>query len=171
MKLETFYRILSAVLMPIFFFLAFMVLPFALFALGNPQAWLGIFVFVCLLIYMVKSVKFFKRNILLDTPTKAKTRDWIRVNAFVSILFVLELLSTSYMVFSNNENLRNMIQVAINQMQDAGGTSAMPITVDEMLSALKKIMVIFLFVDILLIAHLVCTFKLLKKYKHLLVLE
>ena len=171
MKLEPLYRILSAVLMPIFFFLAFMVMPFALFALANPQAWLGIFVFVCLLIYMVKSVRFFKRNILQDTPAKARTRDWIRVNAFVSMLFVLELLSTSYMVFSNNENLRNMIQVAINQMQDAGGTTGMAVSVDQMLSGLKTVMGFFLFIDILLIVHLVCTFKLLKKYRHLLILE
>ena len=170
MRIESLYRILSAVLMPIFFFLAFMVLPFALFALSNPQAWLGIFVFVCLLIYMVKSVQFLRRNILQDKPAKAKTRDWIRVNAFVSILFVIEILSTAYMVFSGNENLKSMIQVAINQMQDAGGTGGVAVSVDQMMGFLKNIMGFFVFIDILLIIHLYCSFKLLKKYRHLLVL-
>ena len=80
--------------MPVVFILAFIAVPFLLFSISNPAMLFGVFVFACVVLYMVKSVQFYRRHIEPGIPAKANTRDWIRVNAFVSVFFVLRLLHT-----------------------------------------------------------------------------
>lgn len=171
MTTEKLFRITSAILTPIVFILAFIMVPFVFFAFSNPVMLLGIFVFACVVLYMLKSVQFFRRNITLGVPAKASNRDWIRVNAFVAIFFVLQILYNAYYLFFMHQELMQTIQVWINTMQDAQGATTMPVTADQMYGALKNLMIFFLIVDVLLAVHIVCSFKLLKKYKGLFVHE
>lgn len=155
--------------MPIVFILAFIMLPFLLLSLSNPALLFGIFVFACVVIYMVKSVQFFRRSVVPGLPAKANTRDWIRVNAFVSIVFVLEILFNGYYMFFNSKELMTTLQIWLNKLQDAQGTASVPISAEQMYGALKSLMIFFLVLAVLLMVHIVCSFKLLKKYRDLFV--
>ncbi|UAY55967.1 hypothetical protein [Arachidicoccus terrestris] len=169
MNTEKLFRIISAILMPIVFILAFIMIPFVFISFSNPVMLLGVFVFACVVIYMVKSVQFFRRNIVPGMPAKAGNRDWIRVNAFVSIFFVLQILYNAYYLFFMHKEIMTTLQVWINTMEDAQGTTSMPVSAELVYGALKNLMIFFLIFDVLLAVHIVCSFKLLKKYKELFV--
>lgn len=171
MNTEKLFRILSAILMPIVFILAFIVLFFLLFSFSNPMMLLGIFVYACVVIYMVKSVQFFRRHVEAGIPAKANTRDWIRVNAFVAIFFVLQIIFNAVYMFVEHDKMIAMIQVMLNRMQDAEGTTAMPVTGEQMYGAIKNLMIFFLIFDVLLAVHIFCSFKIIKKYRDLFVQE
>ena len=169
MKLEKLYRILSAILMPIIFILAFFAMLFLMASFSNPAFLFAAFVLGCVTIYMVKSTQFYRRNIEPGIPAKANLRDWIRVNAFVAIFFVLQLIfSAGYMMVMKKEVLANC-QLLLNPIQGMEGGGSVKYTAEELYSSMKNIMIFFLIFDVLLAVHIVCTFKLLKKYKGLLV--
>ena len=88
-----FYLILTFIFLPIAAVLGF----FGLFALmgelANPAFLLGVFMLACIVIYTYTSFTFFSKAILRKTICKPSLRDWIKVNAYVSIAFaVLSLL-------------------------------------------------------------------------------
>lgn len=168
MKIEKVFRILTAILMPITFVLAFFTMPIALMSLGNPSTLIALFIFISVIIYMVKSVAFFRKNISTNLPAKVNTRDWIRVNAFVAMFFILEILATTFVVFYKPKELLEVMQTMLNSFQDAKGTAEMPLTAADMLQALKNIMVFFALYGVLMGGHIFISFKLLKKYRHLL---
>jgi len=155
--------------MPVVFILAFFAMLFLMAAFSNPAFLFAAFVLGCVVLYMVKSTQFYRRNIQPGMPAKANVRDWIRVNAFVAIFFVLQLIfSAGYMLVMKKEVLANF-QVLLNQVQDMEGGGTVKYTAQELYNSMKNIMVFFLIFDVLLAIHIVCTFKLLKKYKGLLV--
>lgn len=129
----------------------------------------GIFVFACVVIYMVKSTQFYRRNIMPGLPAKPNARDWIRVNAFVAIFFVLEIITNAVYFFTHHKEVTDMMQVMLNQYQDAQGLTTMPISSQQMYGALKNMMICFLVLDVLLGVHIFCCFKLMKRYKDLFV--
>lgn len=170
MKTEKLYRILSAILMPITFILAFFTLPFALMSFGNPSTLLGLFIFICVIIYMVKSVGFYRKHILTELPAKASNREWIRINAIVAVVFVAEIFVSAYAVFFQPESILKAMQIFMNSLQDAEGGTSLPVTAAQMLGALRNLMIFFTIYGIIMLVHIFCSFKLLKKYRHLLTL-
>jgi len=169
MKLEKTYRILSAVLMPIVFILAFFGMLFLMAAFSNPAFLFAAFVLICVTIYMVKSTQFYRRNIEPGIPAKASVRDWIRVNAFVAIFFVLQVIVSAIYLLAMKKQVMANFQVLLNQVQDMQSGTASSYSVDDLYASMKNIMIFFIIFDILLAAHIVCSFKLLKKYRDLLV--
>lgn len=168
MTIEKLYRILSAILMPITFILAFFTMPFALMSFSNPSTLIGVFIFVCVIIYIVKSVSFYRRNIVTDLPAKANTRDWIRVNSFVTIFFILEIFASAFAVFFKPEEIIKMFQPMLNAFQEAQGGEGVQITVESLYNALRNLMIFFTIYGIIMGVHIFCSYKLLKKYKNLL---
>lgn len=79
------YLILSYVLLPIAFFFGFLDLIILISSLANPSALILVFVLACFVIYALTSFKFFKYGVQKEQSMSFKLRDWIKVNAFVSL--------------------------------------------------------------------------------------
>src|SRR5436309_5555010 len=79
------YRLLSFVLLPIAVIIGILDIPLFLLALANPAALLPVFALTCIVIYVFTFFTFFIKCILVGRQCKQSLRDWIRVNAFVSI--------------------------------------------------------------------------------------
>ena len=168
MKLEKTYRILSAILMPIIFILAFFGMLFLMAAFSNPAFLFAAFVLICVTIYMVKSTQFYRRNIEPGIPARANVRDWIRVNGFVAIFFVLQIVASAVYLLAMKKQVMANFQVLLNQIQDMQPGAASSYSPEALYASMKNIMIFFMIFDVLLAAHIVCTFKLLKKYRNLL---
>ncbi len=158
-----FYRILSFILLPIAALMGIFGL-FALFAaLANPAFLFGVFMLVCIVIYVFTSFNFLSKGIISQAPCKPTLRDWIKVNAYVSIVFALLSLLQGFSYFKD--------PVMQKQVLDQGMTMVSQSTVPASISReyLTKIfngtVIFMLFLGIILLIHIFLTFRLLVEYK------
>ena len=79
------YKILTYILLPIGYLFGLIDVLFFMSALANPATLIFVFVIACLVIYTLTSYKFYKQGILNEQILKAKLKDWIKVNAYVSL--------------------------------------------------------------------------------------
>ena len=86
------YAILTYILIP--FALFFGVIDFVLLlsALANPSALIFVFIVACLVIYTFVSLKFLRTGLQKEQIMAKSLKDWIKVNAYVS-LFLCSLFS------------------------------------------------------------------------------
>src|SRR3954470_1418467 len=96
------YRLLTFILLPIAAILGFLDISLLLLALANPAALLPVFAIACIVIYVFTSFFFLIKGILGGMQCKPSLRDWIRVNAFVSIAFC-SLGILEYITLINNK--------------------------------------------------------------------
>jgi formate hydrogenlyase subunit 3/multisubunit Na+/H+ antiporter MnhD subunit len=80
------YLVLSYVLIPIALFFGFMDSILLISALANPSAMILVFAMACIVIYSFTSFKFLKLGIEREQTQTTKLKDWIKVNAYVSLL-------------------------------------------------------------------------------------
>lgn len=165
MKIERVYKILTTIIMPITYLLAFFTLPVIFMSLGNPSSLIGSFIFVCVLIYTFKSVLFFRRNILLETPAKANTKDWIRINGFISGIFIIEILVSTITVFARPTEVMQVINKMVDSFAQQSTTK---VSGDDIYHMLKGLLIFFSVYALILLAHIIISFKFLKKYRGLL---
>lgn len=81
----TIFKVLTYLLVPFALLFAFMDILFILSAFANPAILLVAFMFTAFVIYVFTSLKFFNRSIQHGLPSKAQLKDWIKVNAYVSL--------------------------------------------------------------------------------------
>jgi hypothetical protein len=163
MKVETIYRILTYILVPIAALLGFFDLIALFAALANPAVLIGVFMMACIVIYTFCALSFLNRGIIAHRPCKPSLRDWIRVNAFVSLLFASLSLIQSVTLVSNSAVLGQTIDAAMPTQ-----TSLPAGVTREMLESFMRGSLYFmLMLSIILIIHIIITFRLLRKYSYL----
>lgn len=150
--------------MPITYLLAFFTLPVVFMSLSNPPSLIGAFIFVCVLIYTFKSVAFYRRNILLSTPAKSNTKDWIRINGVISLVFVLEIFVSVLVIFSKAPEMKQTLRNMLDSLNQQGSFN---VSENEILPMLKGFMIFFSLYALLLLVHIIISFRFLKKYRHL----
>lgn len=156
------YRILTFILLPIAAILGFMDVSLVLIALANPAALLPVFAIACIVIYVFTSLSFLTKGILGGKPCKPSLRDWIRVNAFVSIAFSALGIIEYVTLLSNKSVAGEVIKQAMQQQSiPAGMTNA------QLEQVLLSFLFFFFIFSVLLIAHIVMTFRLLKQFDYL----
>ena len=156
------YRVLTFILLPIVAILGFIDISLLLMALANPAALLPAFAIACIVIYLFTSLNFLNKGITAGKPCKLSLRDWIRVNAFVSIAFST-LGIIEYITVLNNKAVRDeMVKQAMAQQGVATAISS-----GQMEQILLSFLFIFLIFSLALIVHIVMTFRLLKEYGYL----
>jgi hypothetical protein len=96
-----FYRIISFILLPVAGILGFFGLFALMAAVANPSFLLGVFMLACIVIYTFCSFSFLSKGILGNRPCKPSLRDWIRVNAFVSLAFAVLSLGQGFAYLGN----------------------------------------------------------------------
>jgi hypothetical protein len=103
MKQLTIFRVLTFILLPIAAVFGFMDLLFLLSALANPALFLIVFILGAFVIYTFVSLQFLTRGIDSGRQCKPGLRDWIRVNAFVSLFMGVMFLFNALSIFFTNE--------------------------------------------------------------------
>jgi hypothetical protein len=156
------YRLLSFILLPIAAILGFLDAYFLLVALANPSALLPVFAIACIVIYVFTSLSFLTKGILGGRQCNPSLRDWIRVNAIVSIIVsglgVIEYIT----LIINKSFIGEVVKQAIQQQKIPAGFTA--VQLEQML--LKFFFFFFLF-SIVLLIHILMSFRLLRQYNYL----
>lgn len=157
------YRILTFILVPIAAILSLFALMAVLVALSNPALLLGAFMLACMIIYIFCSFKFLNKGILANQPCKHSLRDWIRVNAFVTIAFAFLSLFQSTALLSDPKLLHDTITGRLPTQSELPSS----ISVESLKNTMIGTLYFMVFLSVVLIIHIFITFRLLKVYKYL----
>ncbi len=161
MKTLTLYRILSYILLLIAFFLGLAVLLTFFVALVNPALLLNVFIAAAVVMYSFSSFLFVVQGIDSQRQLKPGMKDFIRVNAFVAIVFGIWTLFQS-IAFISNQAIMNEALQQFPQMNAGKEVSK------ELIAKVMKATMWFLLIySILLLTHIQITFRLLKQYASL----
>lgn len=158
------YLVLSYILLPIALFFGFMDSILVISALANPSAMILVFAMACIVIYSITSFRFLKLGIEREQIQTTKLKDWIKVNAYVSLLmFSLIFLNAVSILLSNDIILISFIDEFLAQQTGLpqGFNS-------QFVLKIMRIAAYFLFViGAVGIVHIRMTLKLVKEYDYL----
>jgi hypothetical protein len=164
MKQLLLFRILTYILLPIAAMFAFLTLLLLISALANPSILLLAFIIGSFVIYVFVSLRFLNRGIDSNQPCPKSLRDWIRVNAYVSVflgsMFVINSLSIFMM---SDASLRQYIAEYLSSQPNV------PAMLNEnlFLSVMKAFSYFMIFMGVVLLAHIFVQFRLLRKFGYL----
>jgi hypothetical protein len=128
----------------------------ALFQVGaQGMVLLGVFLAACLVIYSILSGMFARLVLMLGQPIRYSLKDWIKVNAYVSILFSGLALISMVIVVSNPAQLQTLTQQYPAEMRPT------PAQLTQALALLKGLLVICA----LTFAHCIWTLRLVRKFR------
>lgn len=161
MKLINIYRILSFLLLPIAMLIAPMALISLLGGLANPLILLPAFILTCIVIYTWCSFRFLINGIDQQRPLHQNLKDWLKVNAYVSIAFAALSVIDGIAALANPQVLDQALQQAMEQ-------SAMNGVDPNMLQTMMHFIVYFLLIyGVLLLVHIILSLRLVKLYSFL----
>lgn len=158
------YIVLSYILLPIALFFGFMDSLLLLSALANPSALILVFAMACIVIYSIASFKFLKHGIEREQTQTTKLKDWIKVNAYVSLMmFSLIFLNAVSILISNDATLIGFIDEFLAQQ-----SGLPPAFNSQFVLKMMRTAAYFLFVvGAVGILHIRMTLKLVKEYDYL----
>lgn len=158
------YIVLSYILLPIALFFGFMDSLLLLSALANPSALILVFTMACIVIYSIASFKFLKLGIEREQTQTSKLKDWIKVNAYVSLMmFSLIFLNAVSILISNDATLISFIDEFLAQQ-----SGLPPEFNSQFVLKIMRTAAYFLFViGAVGILHIRMTLKLVKEYDYL----
>jgi hypothetical protein len=161
MKL-TIYRILSFLLVPMAILFAMGVLLFLSAAFANPAMLFPLFLIACIVIYSFASLNFLIKGIDGKKNLRKSSKDWIKVNAIVSIVFALLMISQCIVFLMHPE----MIQDLVNQTKHNAG-SDFKLSEADFENYFRITSYFFLVYAIVLFVHIIISFQYLKVYSYL----
>ena len=161
MKL-TIYRILSFLLLPIAILFSMGFLLFIRAAFANPAMFFTLFLIACIAIYTFASLNFLIRGIDAKKFLGKSSKDWLKVNAIVSILFAVLMISQCVIFLNQPEMLSEM---AAQAKENAGADLKMSVASFE--NYLRITSYFFLVYAVVLFVHIIISFQYLKKYAYL----
>lgn len=159
-KLKT-YQILSILLLPVAVLFTISGLFSLSMVVGNPSLLLPFGILSATVMYIFFSFQFLTKGILRNIQCQASLKDWIKVNAYVTLVFALMCIVQFISVSLHPELLDNLI-VQMKTMQQKEAPSP-----DLFYKTLKGILFGMLAIGVVLIGHVLLTFTLLKKHEEL----
>jgi hypothetical protein len=156
------YRLLTFILLPIAVIIGIVDVMFLFLALANPLALLIFFAIACIVIYVFTSFSFLTKGILGGRQCKPSLRDWIRVNAFVSIALSVLGIRDYIIIISNKSIVGNVVKQAKQQQ-----TIPPELTAPQLEQMLLKFLFILFIFSIVLIIHIILSFRLLRQFSYL----
>lgn len=164
MSLEKIYQLIGSIVMPFTFLLAILMMPSMMAGFGNPSILFELFVFVCLVIYVVKSVGFFRKNIQKDLPAKPSTKHMIYINGAFALLFFVQILTVFLVVYLMPDIFKDVLKTLADQVSAEMKQS---FSVEQLYSTMKVFATILFIYSLLLAIHVIMSFALVKKYRNL----
>ncbi len=164
MKPLTIFRILSFILIPIAAFFALLDIFMLINALVNPAFFLIVFMVACFVIYTFASLRFLTQHIDTGRPSKPSLKDWIKVNAYISLFIGTMILMNSISILASSDSSLRQI---VGQMLETQPNVPALLTPEFFMKAMKIAAYFMLFMGIILVYHIFLNFRLLKQYAHL----
>ncbi len=144
--------------------IAFIDLFIVLISLANPAFLMIAFAMACFVIYVFTSLRFLFNCIDKGHNCSKSLKDWIKVNAYVTVaISALFLLNSIAIFFISEINLTKAITDVLEQQPEMAGQ----VSVDMMLKMVKVMALIMLIISSLTLTHINLQFKIWKKYNHL----
>lgn len=161
MKL-TIYRILSFLLLPMALLFSVLFLLFLRAAFANPALFLPLFLFGCIAIYSFATLNFIIRGIDGEKLLGRSSKEWLLVNAFVSLLCAAWAVAQGVFLFLHPESVREM---AAQAKLNAG--DALKASEEEVIQYLNALSYFLLVYGVVLFVHIIMSFQFVKKYRYL----
>ena len=161
MKL-TIYRVLSFLLTPIAVLFAICVLIFIRAAFANPAMLLPLFIVACVSIYSFAALNFLIKGIDGKKYLGKSSKDWLKVNAIVSIVFSVMMISQCILFILHPEMLQT---IAAQAKQNAGTDLKVPQGSFE--KYLRITSYFFLAYSLVLFVHTIMSFQYLRLYNYI----
>lgn len=161
MKL-TIYRILSFLLLPMGVLFTVSVLLLLRAAFSNPAMLLPLFLLSCIAIYTFTSFNFLIQGIDGNKILNPSAKDWIRVNAIVSIVYALMIIGGCVTILIQPEVLGEAFKQA---KENAGSDLKMSET--DFVKYMHVALYFFLVYALVLFVHIIMSFIYLKSYAYL----
>ena len=158
------YKVFTYILIPIALLFGFLDLIILMISLANPSGLFGVFIIACFVLYTFTSFKFYKQGVEQNLQMKKSLKDFVKVNAFVSLFFAVLLISQSVYLLNNNldESMKAMSDMANQQpgySQEAFKKMAQ--------SVIKGTCIFFIITGLICFFHVLITLRLLKKHEDL----
>ena len=154
------YRVVSYILLGIAGILSLFDLIGLLVSLANPAGFLGVFILTGVIIYTATSFYFSREGVQKGRVLKKSLRDWIRVNAFVAIFFGVMSIADCITFLAQPKMVDDVYKEMI-RMQPAYAKAG--VTKESLAHLLNGVIIFLVIYCVLLLAHIVVTFALLKK--------
>lgn len=158
------YRLFTFILLPIAGLNALSLFGLITIAIANPTLLIGVFVQFAIVAYTFTSFIFFTKGVQNNQPLKPQLKDWIKVNAYVAILYVAVIILCAAVYFGSAE-VQKMVAANLDKMQATAGLKYN--STQELINTLKKAIIFAAGYAALLITHIIITFRLIKKNAHL----
>ena len=154
------YKILSFLLLPVAAFFGLICVLGLLTAISNPSMLISVFLFACMVIYIIVSFVFLTKGIDSNKRCKPVLRDWIRINGAITFGFFL-LVAISFIAIKTQPSLlrEGTKQWTSTAMLPPGVTPA------DVEMAMASLVNFFVVLSIVLLLHIFITFHLLKQYR------
>lgn len=148
------YRILGFIVNFFCAMLAFQLLIGIGTFISNPAFYFPLFIIISVVLYAWFSYKFYNKVLIKKEPITKKTKDWLQVNAIVTFIFsILMIIQASYLMYHPEPYIDMLKKLATD----------VPI---EYANSVLKVM---LFFAIVILAHVIWTYYLLRKNKEFIV--
>jgi hypothetical protein len=131
-------------------------------ALANLQILIPTFVMICIVIYSFASNYFLNKAIVKEINCKQGLKDLIKVNAFVVLLYLVLNISQSIQILLNPQK----IEQAVKEIASANTQIFAKIQLQKVVYYFKLATIISAIYGIVLLVHVVFTFKFLKAFNH-----
>lgn len=130
-----------------------------------PSVLLSFFIIASTVIYSLSSMSFLTKGIDRSLPLKASLKDWIKVNAFVTIAFVVINLFSAIYLLASPQLINQLIRSFLDQNSINLGSGEL--NAASLIKTTQYCLVGQLVYVIILMIHIIMTFKLVKKYETL----
>jgi hypothetical protein len=158
------YKFLGYLLLPIAFVFGFFDIIFLISALANPEVLLFVFAIGSWICYILLSNRFCRKGILREQHLSKNFKDWINVNAIVSmILCCLFFIIGIQILTTSDAKLLQLIEEKAKTSPDIPADFDMKLLV----TVTKNVSAVLLLTSFISLPHLFLTFRFLKKYSYL----
>lgn len=164
MNLEKIYQLIGGIVMPFTFLFAMMMLPSMMAGFWNPSILFELFVFVCLVLYVVKSIGFFRKNIQRGLPAKPSTKHMIYINGAFALLFFVQVSTAFLVVYLMPDIFKDVLKTLSAQVS---AEMKQNFSVEQLYSTLKALITVVFIYSLLLATHVIISFVLVKRYRNL----
>lgn len=163
MQKHTFYRVINFIVLPLALLIGLQAFVVLMVAFTNPTLLLVAFMLACIPIYAFTANYFYNKSVMKGEQSKASLKEWIKANAVVSIIFsVFMLLACLGMLAAlNNPKFAEDIR---SQLETGSQTQ---VSAEELAKMMKLYCYIFIPFSLLLLTHIIITFRLLKQHNHM----
>ena len=161
MKL-TLYRIFSFLLIPMAIIFAIMVIFLIGTSFSNPSMLFPLFMIACIAIYSFAALRFLIKGIDGKKYLSRRFKDWLKVNAYVSIVFAVLMISECVIFILHP----SIMQQLVNEQMKTAKMPA-PISNEDIFRYLQVITYFFLAYAIVLFVRVLMSLHYTKLYNYL----